>query len=485
MSKIKDFLEKFRPERLVSTVSIFPEIDSNKIASDLNVIEKGNQRGIENLPKTDDESLDPVESEIVEEINRLRAMGINRFEEHMETYARRLREVGNSKAELRTLAETAITDYQTSIAIHREALANHRERVMGRFLELKWFIADNGLRRTAHDRKNIFFTCSLILFMVLIESVMNGYFFAAGHEYGLIGGTMFAIIISVINVGFSLVAGIYSHYVNHIKAHKKIFGIAVILSIVAGGIIFNLFVAHFRDSISRSQGDWRQALAYGVETFSSNMFLLGNIETWLLFLVGMLICIIAFWKGYTFFDPYPDYDRIYHRWESARDQYAHGVESARRALEDLRDAATLDLQDARNMLTSSIYEAMDVIYARAGLERQLSMFMEQAELAVNTLLSKYRDANRQKRTTNPPSHFNNKYSFNATNIPEVTSLPPREGAEKEIESINSIVEDTITKIFGRYEEAISSYETIEDLEIKAISLPSSAVLNESATKNSP
>jgi len=472
MSKLKQFITSLAPNRLIPSNSVFPEIDADKLAGDLKVVEFGRERGAADLPASDDDTLDPVEAKVVAEVNRLRVMGLNRFEEHMETYARRLREASNSKAELRTLAATAVTDYQTSVAIHHNALANHRQRVMERHVERKWFIADNRLRRTAYDRSSLTFSLGLAAFLVLVESAMNGYFFSASNTLGLLGGMSVAVVISIVNVGFSLIAGFLARNANHVRWLRKLAGWLVVLLIVAAALVFNVAVAHFRDAAGTLS--WDAAVLRAIETFRADPTALTSFESWLLLCVGLLICLLAFWKGYAISDPYPHYGRVQHRWELAREDYSESSEGALRDLEELRDTAIQDLDEARRALTSNISEAIDILYARAGLAKQLDAFLDHAQLVVDQLLAEYRNANRAARKSTPaPAHFNRRYVFKATAQASALPLPERDAAEAEIAAINDIVETTIDRIFNEYQEAVRRYESIDVLERHATSLPAS------------
>ncbi|MCG6941132.1 MAG: hypothetical protein LJE69_07770 [Thiohalocapsa sp.] len=472
MSKLKQFIASLKPDRLIPSTSVFPEIDAEKLAADLNVVQLGRERGTAELPASDDDTLDPVEAKVVAEVNRLRVMGLNRFEEHMETYARRLREASNSKAELRTLAETTVTDYQTSVAIHHNALANHRQRVMERHVERQWFIADNRLRRTAYDRNSLTFSLGLAGFLVLVEAAMNGYFFSASNTLGLLGGMSVAVIISIVNVGFSLSAGYLARNVNHVRWPRKLAGWLVVLLIIAAALVFNVAVAHFRDAAGTLP--WDAAVLRAIETFRADPTALRSFESWLLLCVGLLVCLLAFWKGYAISDPYPDYGRVQHRWELAREDYAESAEGALRDLEDLRNAAADDLEEARRTLTSNISEAIDILYARAGLAKQLDAFLDHAQLVVDQLLAEYRSANRAARqSTTAPAHFNRPHVFKATAQANAIPLPERDAAEAEIAAINDIVENTIGKIFDEYKAAVRRYESIDVLERNATTLPAS------------
>jgi hypothetical protein len=165
---------------------------------------------------------------------------------------------------------------------------------------------------------------------------------------------------------------------------------------------------------------------------------------------------------------------VHHRWEQAREDYAENSEGALRDLEALRDDAAADLEAARRTLTSNISEAIDILYARAGLAKQLDAFLDHAQLVVDQLLAEYRNANRAARqSTAAPAHFNRPYVFKTAALANAMPLPERDAAEAEITAINDIVTETIGKIFDEYKAAVRYYESIEVLERNATTLPAS------------
>lgn len=467
MKPIRKLIDSLKPDRLTSTGSVFPEVEARDIATDLRLEERGRERGIQDLPGTDDKLLDSVESDVIAELGRLRMAGFNRLEEHMETYARRLREASNSKASLLTIAGMAVTDYKKSVSTWGNTISNPRERVIDRYSERSRFLKENGIWRTAHARRRLWISFSLVSMLVLIESVMNGYFFSSSNVLGLLGGISVAIVISIINVAFSMIFGYVSRNVNHIRWMRKFIGIIAIVSALLFSLSFNLSVAHFRDAAAILS--WQDAVTAAILNFTAAPFALTSFESWLLLGIGILISVGAFWKGYLQDDPYPGYGHVQYRLEDARDDYAETIHDAVLDLENLRDDAIEDLEEARTTLASSLNEAVDIVYARMGLSNQLGVFLDHTEQVTNQLFAIYRDANRSKRKSPSPHHFNEPYAFPTFQRMAITNEPEQTAVEREIVEINAIVDKTVKDIFQRYEKAISSYKSIDELERLALS----------------
>lgn len=458
METLRKFIEKLRPDRLISTGSVFPEILADKIAADISVEKIAREEGMCNEPPTESTVLSVTEHKIVSEVQRLRMDGFNRFNEHMETYARRLREASNSKAELRAITQLVLGDYEKAVADWKNKLVNSNERVRDRKLERDAFRKQHRLQRTSHDRGSILFALGLALLLVLFESLMNGYFFAAGNELGLVGGVSVAIVISIVNVGFLSILGFLSRNINHCNYFRKIIGLIWLALAITFSVIFNLAVAHFREATASLP--WEEAVIFSVRSFQESPFGMENIESWLLLCMGVLVCTIAFWKAWAFDDPYPDYGRVSRRLEFAREEYAELLQDAFSELEELRDDAVEELDEARRALTQNISEATDVIAARIGLGAQLNEFLSHADQVVQQILALYRATNRKARTTPAPEYFLNDYKFNAVNVPALPKSDTIKPKTEDLTEIDQIVTATIDAITQRYSEALMSFRSI-------------------------
>lgn len=475
MFNLDEFIKGLKKDRLNTTLSIFPEIEVDKIAKDLSLEKKGRDRGIKNLPEPNSNPFDVVEYEIINEMNRVRIIGLTRYNENKEVYARRIRESKGNISQLKTLAEKALTDYQKSIVDYYSHLSNYRTHVMERYRERYTFIIDNNLRRTPYDHNGFFLSSALALILIVLESGMNGYFFSTTNTLGLLGGATFALLISLVNVGMSLALGWFARNCNHIKIPRKILGYATVITFIFILIIFNLGVAHFRDAASTLP--WNEAVTKAIVTFKTDILDITNAESWLLLMVGCLFGFLAFWKGYASDDPYPDYRRVNDRWERARDEYTQETAEARQNLENLRDETIVKLETSGDILTANINEAMEIVFAESSLSSQVGYFMNTVDISVNYLLSIYRDANLVTRTDKAPEYFRDKYDFSNNALQDICpTTPEREAVKKEIESIDDLVKSTVEKIFNEYRSGIIRYQSIEELESYATVFPAPILL---------
>lgn len=466
MSRLSDLISTFAPDGARSTLSVFPEIDVATISGKLGLAKQGARRGAQDQPGADERELDPVENAAVGEVARLRRIGLEAFENHLSTYARRLDELTVARSEISGIAEMAVADYHALVVGRAPRLFIRARRFVDVERQLAAFRSRNRLEGPAADRMALTLQIGILLILVAIESALNGYFFAQGNTFGLIGGVSVALSVSVVNVGFSWVFGRLATYLNHRHPLRRLFGVVAGLAFLAWMAGLNLFVAHFRDAATGGV-PWETALQDSVAAFAADPIGLANFESWILALFGALVSLSSAWKGWSWDDPYPGYGPLYRRRMRIAEDYADELDETLEELQEQRDEACANLDEARRLLLVGIRESADVLTARHGLARQLPEFLAQADHAANHLLSIYRDANRAARSTAAPEHFSQRFAFAPPpKIDRTSDGVDRIAAETRSE-IEKVLDGAIERIFSRYKEAIDSFRSMESLDAEA------------------
>jgi hypothetical protein len=73
--------------------------------------------------------------------------------------------------------------------------------------EREAFRGEHGLHRTAHLPSSHVLHVGVLLTLLIVEAMLNGYLLAAGDEFGLLGGFFQAVIIAVLNIGGGFLSG--------------------------------------------------------------------------------------------------------------------------------------------------------------------------------------------------------------------------------------------------------------------------------------
>lgn len=277
------------------------------------------------------------------------------------------------------------------------------------------FRKDNNLIRDASGDDRL--AQSLWAFsIVVIEGVINSYFFKDAFEHGLVGGFLAAFFISAINVGFAFLGGVLGlrYAVNHCDANKKMFGVLLFAMCFAVCVFTVSLSAWFRghvDDLLNTEGvpilqvanlAWGKTLE-SMQTLDM-VGLLSSLSSFLLLFIGLLCTFFALHKGYQYDDPYPGFGDMYRAKENAE----HECDRVRRECDERKDAYEKERHKQYRHLEQLHYKVMSAAQGvELGIEKNAEIERHLTDMAHN-LLSNYLRANRQIRPTpvpEPPERF--------------------------------------------------------------------------------
>lgn len=190
-------------------------------------------------------------------------------------------------------------------------------------VHLRSFKDENQLRRDIlnDDRK---IQLMWVFVIVVVEGLLNSWFFQDAFTSGLAGGFLMAFLVSGVNVSFAFIAGVLGlrYLLNHINAVKQLGGAFVFVACIMICSFIVSMTALFRGSMDNIRatddtlfGDdllnpaWENAksLLLNFELFS--MF--ATFGSFIVFFVGFICAILGIWKGYEYDDPYPGYGPLH------------------------------------------------------------------------------------------------------------------------------------------------------------------------------
>jgi hypothetical protein len=313
-------------------------IDTDRIVRELQLDKIATERGSENLPPSTSNSLDGVEHQIVQLIESEWSWQGGEFVNNLRSYAQRL--VGYSiQAEFANLEIGAKDTLAQLRAAHHRAEADLgplREQFVALREGLRDFRIKHRLKRIAQTPARRWTTFGLLSILVAVESVLNGFFFAKGSEFGLLGGIGIAVGISIVNVIFSFMLGLWpARWINHRNWLVKILALLTTIGGIGGLILLHGFAAHYRDAVA-ALGE-AQGMNAALTSLTSSPWRLADMNSYYLFGLGLLAAISAFYKGCTFDDPYPFYGAKSRAVENAREAYSDEHAELFDALAEIKD----------------------------------------------------------------------------------------------------------------------------------------------------
>ncbi len=403
------------------TISVVPgflrPIDTDQIARKLELTERGEKNGRQNLPRSETKSFDEVEQSVVQTLESEWGWQGGHLLNHLRSYAIRLAgySIEAEFTRLQLQAKDAITNLR-AISHQAEAeLGPLREHFLAARQELDEFKTRHRISRPSRAPSNRWTSFGLLFVLLAMESGLNGIFFAKGSDYGLIGGIGTAIGISLVNVTFAFALGLWpARWIKHNNLILKIFGFITLVAGIALLTALHGFAAHLREATAISANEDEAARA-AWQTFLHSPLSIHDLNSVYLFALGTLFAFLAVFKGYTFDDPFPGYGSVTRRFTQSRDAYSDEHSLLFEDLGGAREEIVSNLSDGIQRIPTFPQAADNIREQRKTMLEQFRAYEAGIEAAVRLLLARYRQANIPARSTSPPSHFDKNwhlpYSF--------------------------------------------------------------------------
>jgi hypothetical protein len=194
------------------TTSVFVDLNINRLADQLQLQERGTERGAQNRPATDSATYDDVEHEIVERIEGHKQDTYNLILEHFDTYAKRLTALNFEAlfAVIKQAAPQAVGDFRAEATLGRNDLFGLRRRVVESEAEREDFRARHRIIRPARltSAGKVTLKIGLLAILLVIEVTINGSFLAQSNLGGLLGGAVQATSFAALNIIASFLFGV-------------------------------------------------------------------------------------------------------------------------------------------------------------------------------------------------------------------------------------------------------------------------------------
>jgi hypothetical protein len=226
-------------------------IDTDEIAHKLKIDTEAAARGSREQPSADSQSLDAVEQKIVQTLE-------GEWTYHGSDLINNLRAYSSRLIAVSVQTELVNLDLQAQNTLAKLRDANHRaEAELGPLREmyvscrdeLSDFRKKHKLKRAARNPARRWTTFGLLFLLIGIEAGLNGFFFAKGSKFGLLGGVGTAIGISFVNVLSAFAIGLFPmRWLNRRNYLVKLFGIVTTVIGLAGLVALHGFAAHYRDA---------------------------------------------------------------------------------------------------------------------------------------------------------------------------------------------------------------------------------------------
>jgi hypothetical protein len=448
------------------STEVFADLDVNRLAVEMELEKRGRERGEKEEPASASSTLDETESQIVEKVLAERKASHALLEDQLGIYGVRLTNLDfdDRFSAIRQAAPACLAQFKAEVVKGRNRLHPKRRQLKEVERERDIFRERHRLDRVARVQTggHTFFKWALIVLLLLIETIANGVFLAKGSEQGLLGGTTEAATFAFLNIGSALLlAKVGVVELNHRSLMRRFFGL-VALCVYAGiALALNLSIAHYREASALLLEGGGQEV---IRRMTTAPFELAELNSWILFGVGLLFSLIAFIDGLVLSDPYPGYSGVEHRLRAAQKDYADEIDLLVDELGEIRDEFRDEMEELSRDLSVRRGEHDAIILHRNRLLQLFNLHEQQLERAGAALLEVYRDANRQARSTKPPKRFAAAWRLERLNI-TLQSLGEwdRDELRRSIKETQDLLTAEVQAIHHAYTDAIQGYQNMDDI----------------------
>ncbi|MDD5493749.1 MAG: hypothetical protein PHG36_03650 [Dehalococcoidia bacterium] len=446
-------------------INTFLSLDIKNTKKKLGLEEKAKEYGSKQLPSSDSDDFDEVESKIINFIEAERARCLHQFNDHLTTYNQRLANLNieTCLTQATLAAREATGDFKERIHQGQDNLTNSKNDVMEHARYLESFKLENKLNRPAHYPRSTLFHWGIVAILYLVEASLNSAFLSVGNELGLLGGFGEAVAIAFLNIGVALFFGAkIMPWIWHVGIYKKLIGIGLILVLLVATFSFNILVAHYRDALASTMAD--QATVIAISSFRETPFGITDFKSWMMVGVGCFFAIIALIDGFKMDDPYPNYGNVERRQRRAYETYADKKALLLDDLKDTRDYASSALAQLKDDLVKRRQEHDFIIANRQNLLVNLETHQNYLESCGRELITFYRARNREARNTPPPKYFDRAWCLERRHSP---ILPATSLSDERLNDVmtkaSSTIQSAISKVMDAFDQAIVKIKQIDEI----------------------
>jgi uncharacterized protein YukE len=448
--------------------TIFLDLSVDRLADEFRLAERGAERGSENRPTSDAQGLDDVEHQIIERIEAHKQDANVLYHDHLHTYDERLNALSFEErfATIQQAAPEAVGDFRAEATVGRDELFVLRRRLNESEIEREQFRKYHRIERPARlaTAGKAVLKIGVLAILFIIEVVINGSFLAKANVGGLLGGAAQAVTFAALNIIASFFWGmVLIRLVNRRNYFLKLIGALSFMAYLAFAIALNLTLSHLREippAVALTDHVGEEVL----HRLLTAPVGLADINSWILFAIGLVFSLIAMADGLMFFDPYVGYAGLERRWVEATRQFSDTRGELIERLRDIREDATEVMNEAARDLSVRRSEYDSLLQGRVRLAQRFEQHQNQIEQTARALLEIYREANRKARSTPAPDYFGKSYRLERISAAtSEVSATARDNLRNMIAETQALLAQQIKAIHEAFDSAVRTYREIDEL----------------------
>ena len=380
-------------------------------------VTRARSEAAQHRPPTGQTALDSNEAELVAEASRCLRGEHRLLQSRLQEPSKAVADVQARIDVLRAAPSEAGLETELGTSLEqllqrgRARLIDLMELRMRHEVGLRYFKQTHGITTPATFPVSVRAHVIWVLIAAILESVANSVFFR--NESGLLGGFVVAIGVSALNIGTAFFLGYSFRYKNLAGTRDRVVGWGSLALFVGLTLFFNALFAAFRSAYESIADSSDPQLLRDAFTSAMNeaprIFILdahlADFMSFILFGVGILLSVFAFYKGYTLDDPYPDYG-------AKSRAHLEALENEREATERMRDEVNHEFVRQRELIQRLSQEPRELAGVIARKRGDVGLLIKDVEHRIRAIckdceqvLLAYRTTNRAIRQAPAPAFW--------------------------------------------------------------------------------
>ena len=442
---------------------VFEPLDVDRAEKVLKVEENAKQDGEKETPHTAETNIDSFQLKIYKFIETEISQRNQKLNENLISLNKAIasNDVRSEMEKAKNIDSLLKHQLESIVEEKRDELSESKENAEKIAKDFNNFKTTNKLKREPYYPESYEIYVAVLLALLLLETIMNGVFFAKGNEYGYMGGTLIALSIASVNLAISFFLGRFTSYKNHIENVLKRFGYLSAIVILVWVFAYNLMVAHYRQQLDV---DITKAGSSAIALLLKSPFALDSFDYWVLFLIGLIFGLIAYVEGYLWNDPYPGFGQLHKRLKQAQEDFIQTKSEIMELPEIMKENKLNELNVIESNISANISYIKEIVEQKHSLVKNLKNNIEQIESSSTILIKRYREINMQHRKTDPPKYFIKKITHRKHPIEKINFDKDYEEIKKQEEMSSKfvdMVEGIKNSITNTYNQSFKSITNID------------------------
>lgn len=440
----------------------FEEVDLDEMAEELSLEEKAISNGENEIPSSSATQLDGPQEEtkaaIKGRIGKImagyekRIKGLNneiqscRIEDKIDRLESAEQDLGQELNDLENRLGPKIEDVRDSVETAEEELNQYRN--------------EHGIQREPKYPESGEFQVGVLVFVGVLEALVNGFFFRQGMEEGIVGGAFIALVLAAVDVLLVFWVSQYSvwAYYGLRPIHKTV---GVLASAFAAGwiLFYNLLTTHIREYL-QTDLIMQEALQQALDRFQSSPFAIEQADSLVLFILGVSFSVSAYYAGAKWDETIPYYGKMHRDLEDRKEELGHWRRRYQKEAISLRDEKLDDVERILREAEDKTKRFGELIGVKNALLRNVRECVNLYRESFKALVKRYRDINKRYRSTEPPDYFDEEPEIEFTNIEDYSTEEEQEMLNYQKEKISKIrknITEVKKSVEKKYREKSENY----------------------------